>query len=87
MKKENKTGKNQDLGLDAKDIGIYGVSCGKSEDMMIRGPTQFNQDYIYYSIKIPLLCYYRSHSSIVSAVAAFCICFMKKIHFLYEIKI
>lgn len=38
MKKENKTGKNQDLGLNVKDIGIYRVSCGRSEDMMIRGP-------------------------------------------------
>lgn len=42
MKKANKIGKNQDLGLDinlnVKDSGIYRVSCGKSEDMMIRGP-------------------------------------------------
>lgn len=38
MKKENKTGKNQDLRLDAKDISIYRGSRKKSEEMMIRGP-------------------------------------------------
>lgn len=38
MKKENKTEKNQDLGLNVKYIGIYRRACRRFEDMMIRGP-------------------------------------------------